>query len=225
MLHSSKSGKLICVILMFAMLCMTILPAAADAGKIKCPYQDVTSDDWFYEDVMYIVEVSQNSLNEGEGIIYNDNLYPHNLVTRIEFIEFLWSMAGRPESETNHSFADIEPGKWYFNSASIEWAYSQGFIEGNENNCFEPERYITREEMAVILYRYLNKLGIDTTEKAELNDYNDADNVSTWACDAVSCAIANDIIKGRTNKIIDPDKPATKAEVFAVYHRFDLLTD
>ena len=85
---------------------------------------------------------------------------------------------------------------------------------------FAPMREITREEMIVALFRLADSLGVDTSQRADLSAFRDADSISDSARDAVSWSIAIGLIRGVGNNELSPDTTTTRAQMAQVMLRF-----
>ena len=135
---------------------------------------------------------------------------------------------------TTSSFNDVDPSAWY--APAVEWAFNQGIVMGIGEDNFAPNAPITREQMAVMLYRYMNINNIELPPSsnniitANNNDvatsnndittaFADQDNISYWAIDAVVALQAAGIITGRPNNNFDPLDIVIRAEVAAVFVR------
>ena len=101
---------------------------------------------------------------------------------------------------------------WY--QTGCDWAAKNGISDG-EN----PEEAISREEFALILYRYAQYFGKQAIEHADLSRYTDAGTVSETALPAVQWAAAEAILRG-DNFRLNPQDGATRAEAAAMLHRF-----
>lgn len=73
-------------------------------------------------------------------------------MTRAMFITVLHRHAGEPEVQSDESFVDVEPDEWY--TDAVAWAKQNGITAGMDETHFAPHENITREQMAVMLYRY-----------------------------------------------------------------------
>ena len=83
---------------------------------------------------------------------------------------------------------------------------------------------MTREQLAVMLWRYAKLKGVDVSAEADLSAFVDAGSVSDWAAEAVAWAVKAGIINGRGNNDLAPQGNATRAEVSTMLVRFlDLL--
>ena len=107
-------------------------------------------------------------------------------------------------------------GKYY--TTAVEWALSNGIVNGMTETTFVPNANITREQMAAIMYRYCEFLGIDMTLKNQvfMDRYEDAKLISPWAEQYVQWAVGIGLMRGRTHTTIDPLDLATRAEVAQV---------
>ena len=113
-------------------------------------------------------------------------------------------MEGEPAVETDQGFQDVVKGEWY--ADGVNWAAEKGIVKGYEGGeSFGPADMITREQMAVMLYRYAQYKGYDTAISADYDAFKDADKVSPYADDAMKWAVGNGIIKGKEeHTLIDP---------------------
>ena len=105
---------------------------------------------------------------------------------------------------------DTSKGKTW-DSMGNAWGKEHGITDGAN-----PTGNITREQLAVMLYRYVKsgKTETDMTKFADVNQVND------WASEAMAWAVANGILTGKTGDLLDPQGTATRAEVAAMIKRF-----
>jgi len=113
------------------------------------PFTDVSESDWFY---YYVQSAVENGLLNGVG---NGEFAPNASATRGMFITVLWRLAGVPNGYSENSFTDVNGG-WY--SDAVDWAVENGVVNGVGNGYFAPNSEITREQMGIILYRYVGGL-------------------------------------------------------------------
>ncbi|MDR1205910.1 MAG: S-layer homology domain-containing protein [Peptococcaceae bacterium] len=169
------------------------------AGEVWVnPFTDVQAGDWFYGDVAY---AHSNKLIAGTG---EDMFSPEADLTRAMLVTILAREAGAPTGggET-----------WY--SAAVEWGVANGVTDG-----VNMTGAVTREQLAVILYRYAKLKGRGVSETAVLTDYADAAEVSEWAAGAMRWANAAGILTGRTAAELAPGAAVTRAEAAAFLRRF-----
>ncbi len=160
------------------------------------PFSDVEVSDWFYADIMY---VNQNGIMAGTSAT---TFAPQSTATRA----MIWTVLARlSEAETEGG----EP--WY--ALAQAWAIENAVSDG-EN----PNGSITREQLVTMLYRYAAPEAV--TGQTMLAQFSDSQNISEWAVAALEWAVANGIISGKDNNLLDPQGQATRAEIAAIIHRF-----
>ena len=164
------------------------------------PFIDVSTEAWYYDAVKF---VNQNGLMNGVG---NGRFAPESHLSRAMLAEILYNKEGRPAVTAASSFSDVGIGAWY--TDAVTWAAANSIVGGYGNGQFAPDDDITREQFAVILYRYA---GNPIPPNLWL-DFTDAYKVSDWAQDAMRWAVDQGILKGKGNGILDPAGKATRAE-------------
>ena len=104
----------------------------------------------------------------------------------------------------------------------MSWALEQGLVTGYEDTgLFQPVRKISREELAVMIYRYALEMGYDTSERSDLSSYQDGDQVHDFARDAMEWAVGSGIITGKYDQtVLDPMGTALRADCAAILSRF-----
>ena len=97
-------------------------------------------------------------------------------------------------------------------------------LQGYDSGLYGGEDPITREQMAVMLYRYSKYRGLELTGDANaLTRFSDRADTSEWAAEAVSWAVSNGLLFGRGNDILDPGANMTRAEAAAILARYTTL--
>ncbi len=175
-------------------------------------YDDVSMFDWFYEAVQY---VSENNLMNGTA---KTLFSPDTDTTRAMLVTILWRLDGSPTVDTTIVFDDVAGNIWY--TQAVAWAAQNNIVSGYDKKTFDPQGAVTREQLAVILYRYAVYKGIPVNESADLAGYNDAADISAWARDAMGWAVAEGLIGGVSKTQLDPPGPATRAQVATILMRF-----
>ncbi|MDD3230392.1 MAG: InlB B-repeat-containing protein, partial [Oscillospiraceae bacterium] len=125
---------------------------------------------------------------------------------------------GEITAASNNAFTDVDYDNWY--GKYVDWADNNSIITGIGDGQFDPNREITRQEMAAILYRFADFLGVLPGDMETTLTYPDADTISNWAMDAAGYCQTSDVISGRTNGFFAPKETATRAEVAAIIARF-----
>jgi len=177
------------------------------------PYSDVTGADWFYEDVQF---VSENGLMNGTS---EDRFSPDDVLTRAMLVTTLWRLAGQPVVNYLMQFEDVPQDEWY--TEAIRWAASEGIVLGYGDGIFGTNDSITREQLAVILYRYEQHLGGGFTGMWMFPlRYDDAEAVADWAYEAICWLTMKDVYVTHDGNLLDPGEKATRAETAAFLCRF-----
>lgn len=176
------------------------------------PFVDVPANEWYYS---YIQFVTENSYMNG----ISDTVFgPNDLLTRAHMVQILYNMEGRPSVSGSNSFTDVPASEWY--ATAVVWASENGLVMGYSDGSFLPTDNITREDLMVILYRYAQFKGVDTSARADLNDYVDASQVSGYAQEMVAWAIAEGLVQGRGDGQLSPQGTATRAEMATFITRY-----
>lgn len=123
-------------------------------------------------------------------------------------------------TDNSKSFSDVEAGSWY--ADSVNWAAQAGIVQGVAPDSFAPHAPLTRESLAVLLYRYAEQQGLDLSARSELSGFADSGAVSAWAEDALSWACASGLLEGDGGSL-RPGATCTRAEVSVILERFAAL--
>ena len=185
-----------------------------DYTSVVLSFTDVKEGDWFYEAVQFAV---QYDMMNGTG---SNRFQPDNLLSRSMIATILWRLEGSPTGSSAH-FTDVSGSMWC--AEAVNWAASNGLVNGYGNSTFGPEDSITREQMAAILYRYAQFKGYDDTVQGNLSDFTDGGQTSDWAEDAVVWAVNNGLLTGKGGSLLDAKGSATRAEAAAILMRFSLI--
>ena len=179
----------------------------------ELPFTDVKESDWFYGSVKYAYE---NALMQGTG----DNKFsPAQDTSRGMVTTMLWRLEGEPKAQRAAAFPDVASGAWY--AQAVSWAVEAGIVTGYDTGRFGPDDPVTREQLAVLLYRYARYRGGETpTEGMAIGNYADGAAVSPWARDAVRWALGRGILNGKGGGVLDPQGKASRAETAAMFQRF-----
>ncbi len=181
------------------------------ADVTENPFADVAETDWFYDSVLYAYK---NKLVSGTS---ETTFSPDEILTRGTMVTLLYRMENQPQAPEN-TFVDVEKGMWY--EAPIAWAAQQGIVLGVGEGLFAPDDAITREQIAVILFKYARMKGEDVSKTASLSGYTDKDTVSDWALDAMGWALGQGLIKGTSDTTLSPGNNATRAEIVTILMRY-----
>lgn len=171
-------------------------------------FVDVPSSRW---SATYINKLASLGIINGTGGGYFE---PTLQVTREEFVKMLAGVAGANVSGyTSSRFPDVPMSRW--SASYIAWAADRGITTGTDGGRFAPTMKITREEMATMIYRYVQISGKTLPAKNAPVTFADADQISSWAQTAVSVMQQAGIIDGNVTNgryTFDPQVPASREE-------------
>lgn len=181
----------------------------------KKAYSDVSADAWFAD---AIAAAAQRGVANGTAAT---RFEPDAVISRAMFVTMLsrvhQNADGSAIIDGESSFSDVSDAEWY--TAATRWAIDAGIVTG-DNGRFAPLRGINREEMATMLYRYAKAQGLDVSAADGTPEgYEDADDVSAWALDAVGWACGNGILNGMDGKLA-PGATATRAQAVKMLIEF-----
>ncbi len=181
----------------------------------KNPFIDVNENDWFFEYVKYVAE---NGLMNGMS---KNTFEPQTLMSRGMFAVTIYRLENEPSIlNKSISFEDVASDSYYFEATS--WAQQNGIINGVTDTMFAPDENITREQIAVMLYRYAKYKEYDTSvgEDTNILSYTDFDEISEYAIEAMQYAVGSGLMTGRTQNTLNPKELATRAELATILQRF-----
>lgn len=203
----------------FTMPCgrVTVEAAFAEIDHAElCPsadYTDVAPDAWYRTAVDYVIE---NGLMVGTSAT---TFSPEASTTRAQLVTILWRLEGSPVVNYLMDYEDVPEDAWY--AEAVRWAASKGIAGGYGEGIYGPEDDITREQMALILYRYAQHKGYDTTQGGmEVREFTDYEEISDWALEGMTWAVNAGLLSGKDNGILDPIGDATRAEVAQILMNF-----
>ncbi len=173
---------------------VTAVFKAKDASK-KYRFVDVNESDWFSEYVDYVAE---NGLMNGTS---ENTFSPYDKTTRGMLMTILARKAGIDTSGSS---------PWY--QKGLDWAKENDISDGTN-----PKGYITRQQLATMLYRAAGSPEVN----GNLDAFTDKAEVSQYAENALVWAVEKGIMTGKGNGILDPANYATRAEMAAMIMRYN----
>ena len=177
------------------------------------PYADVSANQWFYAAVQY---VSENNLMNG---VAENAFGPDIHTTRGMLVTILHRMEGEPQAG-EHSFTDVAEDKYY--ADAVAWAAENDIVNGYSDTVFAPEKAMSREEMAVVLYRYAQYKGWDVSAQGDLSRYADSESVSAWSAEAMTWAVGAKVMNGMDGRLA-PQGDALRSQTATVLMRVSTL--
>ena len=175
-------------------------------------YNDVKAGDWYANAVNY---VTLTGLMNGTG----DGFSPNLAINRGMMVTVLYRMAGSPEVTAENPFTDVPADTWY--TDAVIWASENGITAGTSETTFSPTNSLTREQLATFFYRFADFENPDPIEiTGDLSGFSDADQVASYATDAMKWAIGEGLISGTTETTLSPKATATRAQVATILMRY-----
>lgn len=168
--------------------------------NVSIPFTDVASDAWYYNVV---------SQAYGKGLISgmsDTEFSPESSVTGAQLIMMLYRADDNTVSEQTS-------GNWY--DEAVDWAKEKSIISDNNGWTFDANADLTREQMMVLLYNYLQYKGNDLSALDNLSSYTDSSEISAYAENAVKALVGKGIIEG-DGKTLRPLSSLTRAETAVI---------
>ena len=190
---------------------VTVNAAFLNAADVPVSFADVSADDYYYEAVLWAV-------SQGITLGTDDaHFSPDADCARGQLVTFLWRAAGKPKAEQAALFSDVGADAYY--GEAVRWAAALGIVTGYSDGCFGAGDSITRQQMAVMLYRFARALGMDTVQSgADARGFDDFEQVSAYAEEAIAWAANAAILRGADNRLM-PQAPCTRAQMVTMLNR------
>ena len=190
---------------------VTIKAAFLNAADVPVSFADVSADDYYYEAVLWAV-------SQGITLGPDDaHFSPDADCARGQLVTFLWRAAGKPKAEQAALFSDVGADAYY--AEAVRWAAALGIVTGYSDGCFGAGDPITRQQMAVMLYRFARALGMETVQSgADARGFDDFEQVSAYAEEAIAWAANAAILRGSDNRLM-PQAPCTRAQMVTMLNR------
>lgn len=174
-------------------------------------FTDLTLESWYHKATDFVLE-------HGYMVGTNDGKFaPDAALTRAQLVTILYRMNDCPTVTKTCEFTDVVAGS-YYEKATI-WAAENGITNGIGQQSFAPNLVVNREQAVTFFARYAKYLGKDTSAVESLEQFEDADEVSAYAKDAVAWAVQTDLLCGTSNNRLAPKETATRVQAAALIQR------
>ena len=170
------------------------------------PYDDVVPGQWYYPELRKAVE---NSLFSG---VSDTKFAPKGEMTRAMAVQVLYNLKGKPVSSAELSFEDVTADDWYY--SAVAWAVSEGIVTGVSETEFAPERAMSRQELATVLWRFNQS----PAASGDLSVFTDAGKIAAFAENALAWMVERGLMNG-SNGALRPTAAITRAEAAAIFCR------
>ena len=188
-------------------------------------FADVSNTSW---QISFAIYACQKGLMAGKGTdTYGRVKFdPNSPITREEFVQVLYNAEAKPAVTISNKFPDVSNTAWYKNA--VLWANSRNIANGLGNGSFGVGKNITRQDLALMLYKYASLMGLDlTAEAGRIDVFADGDMVSGYAKTAMNWAVTRGVLSGKGSAgadistfRLDPAGTATRAECAAMLKNF-----
>lgn len=218
-MRKTKAAKRLFSLLVVFALLASVFPAtvfAASADK----FTDVSKSSWYYDYVDYVVD-------KGYFMGTSDTTFtPNGTMTRAMFVTVLARMDDAEVDNSTSVFDDVPVGTWY--TGAVTWAEKNNIVLGIGNGLYAPNRAITREEMCVIMDRFIQYYGAKHNLTPKKNGstaaFPDGDQIATYASTAVANCRVYGLVEGYDDGYFHPKDNSTRAQVATVIYRLAWLT-
>lgn len=178
---------------------------ATSSRTSKVEFTDVPESHWARQYIYYLAE---RNIIDGIG----GNLFaPDKEITRAEFVTLLFKISGDTLLESSTNFNDVDSLEWY--APYVSWAYENNITLGTSEVTFSPTDKITRQDMSVMIKRYMDSKGLLMNKTKEVTIFDDDAQIGEYAEEDVYYMQEVGIIQGVGNNLFAPKKNATRAEV------------
>ena len=174
-------------------------------------FQDVAEGDWF---APYAQFTGARQLFSGT---MESTFAPNDAMTRAMVVTVLHRLESQPQASAGLPFGDVPQGAWYEQAA--QWAAENGIIQGVGGNQLAPQDTVTRQQLAVMLYRAAGSPEVTGNAQA-LEQFSDGSTVASWAQDAMIWCAEQGILQGDEQGKLNPSGESTRAQVAAMLTRF-----
>jgi hypothetical protein len=178
-----------------------------DEKSHDLPFTDVTTGAWYENAVAYVY---RQGIMAGTG---ETTFEPNATLSRAMVAQILYNLEGQPDiSQENlgYPYSDVDAEAWY--GDAVYWARLNGVSTGYEDNTFRPDKAVSREELAQMLYNYAKYKEIILPAVGDLSRFPDGDKVSPWAQTAMKWATGLGVINGYEDNTLRPGGNTTRAE-------------
>ena len=176
-------------------------------------FADVADTAWYADAVRYVFE---SGLMTG---VSDHTFDPDGTATRAQLVTILWRLAGSPVVNYAMRYSDVTDAAWY--AEAVRWAASTGIAGGYADGSFGPNDALTREQLAVLLYRCAQMRGQGFTGAWYFPlRFTDAASVSEWADEAMHWCVMHGLLNGTDDNRLAPCDAATRAQLAAILQRF-----
>ncbi len=182
------------------------------------PFNDVDPSMWSYGEIK---EATDRGMFNG---VETWMFAPQEPITRAMLVTVLWRQQGKPTGAPVSAFTDLDRSEYY--AQAVDWAAENEIVNGTTLTTFEPDGVATREQIVTILFRYMNRLGKDTSLRDSLSSFKDVDRIESYALEPMQWAVGSGIVNGVGDNMLDPKGETLREQIAALMvrlaHKYNL---
>ncbi len=208
--------------LLCLILTASVFALNAAAIGVGGKFPDVSENAWYYDAVSYC---AQEKYITGYG---NGKFGPTDSIQRQDFVLILARVAevNLNNSKYNPSsvvskFKDVNDSNAYY-ARALAWGVSEGIVNGYVNGKFGVGDPVTREQICVFIFRYLQSTGeglvVTSSMRTALSNFKDGGRISSFAVDAVAWCKYKEVVNGTADGYFNPTKTALRCEVAQIIY-------
>ena len=205
------------------MVCMIIsLFAGVSSAFAAKAFKDVPDSHWAKTFVDFVVDKGYFA-----GVS-DDRFDPDGKMTRAMFVAVIAKVEEKTlDNSVDSGFTDVPAGKYY--TGAVKWAAENEIVSGIGNKSFGPNLPITRQDICVMMDKYIQYHDANNKEKYLDRDsdvtFKDAADISAYAKDSVEKCVSYGLISGYPDGKFRPKNNATRAEVAVMIYRLALYIE
>lgn len=170
-------------------------------------FQDVNGH-WAMDNIGYVVDKGYfNGVSETE-------FAPNIPMSRAMFVTVMWSMCENKHYADLNPFTDVKLEDWFY--PYVSWAIQNNVATGTTGTTFSPNNSVSREEMALMVYNYINSNNYTIEATLSADEFSDDEKINDWAKEAVYYMRDRGILSGKEGNQFDPQGQATRGEVATI---------
>ena len=195
----------------------------SDSEALQLKLTDVDSNSWAFGYITSAVKqgiFNGTSAEESDGVM-KVTFSPDDYMTKEQLVVILARLKHHtiPDYDKASSFTDVDSSAWY--ADSVIWAELEGITNGKGDGTFGIGDYITRQEFATMLSRYINKYNVEIASfTGDPTDFTDKEKIASWAFGGVDMLREKRILLGNDKGMFLPDSNITRAEATTLIVRY-----
>lgn len=211
--------KFVAIVLLIA-LCTTMFFSAAAEAEPPAAATDIAAytdtpeaGHWSYDGIAFVIQNRLMGSTHPDSLVFE----PETPMTRAMFTAVLYRMQNSPEVKKAPPFSDTDPNAWY--ADAVAWAYENQIVYGVSEELFAPDDPITREQIACLMVRYAQRIGMKLGSDAGKGEFADEASISGYAVEAVAALRQSGLMLGDNHNNFLPQKNTSRAEAAVILYR------